>query len=108
LLELLNTHRDFFDFVYIDGDHHGYAMLQDVVMSWKLLKCGGIILLDDYGMTFKDPRMVSPKTTIDAFLEIYRNHYELIIKNYQVAIKKIKNYMPLEYTPGLCKKLQES
>ncbi len=37
----------FFDFVYIDGDHHALACLTDAVIGWQMLKPGGIMLFDD-------------------------------------------------------------
>ena len=38
-----------FDFIYIDGDHSYEQVVKDLNNSFKVLKVGGIILLDDYG-----------------------------------------------------------
>lgn len=93
-----------FDFIYVDGDHNASNLLQDLVLSWKLLKVGGIILIDDYEMEATDPyfyqshkefnvyprlKFIHPKIAIDAFKNIYRGQYNLIIDNYQVGLKKI-------------------
>jgi hypothetical protein len=36
------------DFIYIDGSQQGLDVLEDLVLSFRLLKVGGIILYDDY------------------------------------------------------------
>lgn len=35
------------ELIYIDGDHKASEVLTDLVLSWKLLEVGGIILCDD-------------------------------------------------------------
>lgn len=35
------------ELIYIDGDHKASEVLTDLVLSWKLLKVGGVILCDD-------------------------------------------------------------
>lgn len=93
-----------FDFIYIDGDHNASGLLEDLVLSFKLLKKEGVMLIDDYEMKTTDPwlyeshpefnennprlRFTHPRIAIDAFLNIYRGQYDLIIDNYQIGIKK--------------------
>jgi predicted O-methyltransferase YrrM len=36
------------DIVYIDGWHSAFGALADGVMSWPLLKAGGVMIFDDY------------------------------------------------------------
>jgi hypothetical protein len=93
-----------FDFIYVDGDHNATGVIQDLVLSWELLKVGGIMLMDDYEMEAKDPwfyvshkefeqypklRFTHPRIAIDAFLNIYRGQYEVVIDNYQIGVKKV-------------------
>lgn len=93
-----------FDFIYIDGDHNAKGILEDMVLSWRLLKIGGVLLVDDYEMKIKDlwfykchkefkdtPRLlfVHPMVAISSFLTIYKGCYELIINNYQIGLKKL-------------------
>ena len=93
-----------FDFIYVDGDHNATGVLKDLVLSWERLKVGGIMLMDDYEMEVKDPwfyvshpefaenkklRFTHPRIAIDAFLNIYRGQYEVVIDNYQIGIKKV-------------------
>jgi predicted O-methyltransferase YrrM len=37
-----------YDIVYIDGWHYAFGALADGVMSWPLLKVGGVMIFDDY------------------------------------------------------------
>jgi predicted O-methyltransferase YrrM len=97
-----------YDMIYIDGCHNACCCLEDILLSWKILKTGGILLMDDYLMEIRDPYFYvchtefkkykdrglmfqHPKQAIDAFLAIYKNQYEMYIDNYQIAVKKICN-----------------
>lgn len=46
LIDLINQNVKA-ELIYIDGDHRASEVLTDLVLSWKLLKVGGIILCDD-------------------------------------------------------------
>ena len=46
LIDLINQGVEA-ELIYIDGDHKASEVLTDLVLSWKLLKIGGIILCDD-------------------------------------------------------------
>jgi len=65
------------DFIYIDGDHRAGEVLTDLVMSWKLLNVGGVIMCDDStAWRFIDkngacsPHM-SPRMAIEMFISCY-------------------------------------
>jgi predicted O-methyltransferase YrrM len=79
-----------YDFVYIDGGHSSMNVLSDAVNGFKCLNNGGIMAFDDYEWPKTAPDGTSPKVAIDAFLECYKNNIEVIEKNYQVWIRKIK------------------
>lgn len=77
-----------FDVVYIDGSHVAADVLEDAVLGFRLLKPGGLLIFDDYEWdAYPDPAL-NPRLAIDAFLEVYRGHYELVGRGYQVAIRK--------------------
>jgi hypothetical protein len=42
---------DFFDYVYIDGDHNKAGVTADIEAYWPKLKPGGIMAFDDYSLT---------------------------------------------------------
>ncbi len=80
-----------FDFVYVDGSHRASNVLEDAVLSFRLLKVGGIMIFDDYGWGNHRGTLLHPKPGIDAFLEVYADQLVVLRKEYQVAIKKIES-----------------
>lgn len=68
-----------FDIIYIDGSHVAVDVLEDMIYSWKLLKEGGVLIMDDYilgkGFTHINLR---PQVAIDSFLTIYSNDLEIL------------------------------
>ncbi|MGB8363165.1 MAG: class I SAM-dependent methyltransferase [Rhizomicrobium sp.] len=79
-----------FDFVYVDGNHSTAFVLQDAVLSFSLLKEGGILAFDDY--LWNDPRwnkFGTPKLGVDAFMAVFKNELEVILSDYQVWVRKV-------------------
>jgi predicted O-methyltransferase YrrM len=58
-----------FDYVYIDGSHLGKFVLSDGVLSWDLVKPGGLIVFDDYYYLESRPEGFNP--TKIKFLDEY-------------------------------------
>ena len=79
--------------IYIDGSHIAKHVMEDAILSWKLLKVGGIMVFDDYGWGSAESVEHQPKTGIDAFLHGYQKHYQPIGQGWQVFIKKIHHEM---------------
>ena len=98
-----------YDYVYIDGSHMPKWVLSDAVLSWDLLKKGGLIIFDDYKYIEEKPKEFRPtrinfidnylwkkwvgetgstKPAIDVFLKIYGPYLEVVFKKYQVVVKK--------------------
>lgn len=91
----LRTLSDSFDVVYIDGSHTAHDVLEDMVLAWRLLEPGGIMILDDYEHTGKSttggtamPEELLPGIAIDAFISTNRTYIEVLHKGYQVALRK--------------------
>lgn len=83
-------HTEFVDYVYVDGSHLAIDVLSDAVLSWSLLKPGGILIFDDYGWgVHTDDEKQKPKLAIDAFLQAYTGHYKLLNKGWQVFLEKL-------------------
>ncbi len=96
LIRFQNNFRKYFDFVYIDGSHFAKDVLTDLILSWRLLKKDGIMLMDDYRIDPEDiiyrniPHPVhTPKVAIDSFMNIYQNELKILAKNYQICIQKV-------------------
>lgn len=74
-----------FDFIYIDGDHRHDAVYQDGANAFHCCRVGGHILFDDYEWREET------KHGIDSFLRDYDSWLEVVVKGYQVMIKKTRN-----------------
>lgn len=72
-----------FDFIYIDGDHDPATTLIDASMAWGLLKSGGVMLFDDYEYPHEPT-----KQGILGFMQGLVGKYDLVLQNYQLAVKK--------------------
>lgn len=82
--------KEFADYIYIDGSHLAIDVLSDAVLSWSLLKVGGILIFDDYGWgAHTNDEKQKPKLAIDAFMNAYQGHYEVIQFGWQVFLKKL-------------------
>jgi len=80
-----------YDFIYIDGSHTTRDVLGDAVLSFDILKIGGIMTFDDYNWTAYENPLLNPKTGIDAFLICYQNQIKVLELGTQVSIIKISD-----------------
>lgn len=84
---IVHTLEDnFFDIIYIDGNHEPEFVLEDAVLSFRKLKNNGVMIFDDYGMNGE----VKTKLGIDAFIQGYhkRLNNNISFKNGQLFISK--------------------
>jgi predicted O-methyltransferase YrrM len=97
LVRLLNKlNQGYFDFIYIDGSHQAPDVLMDAVLSFNLLKKGGLMAFDDY--LWSEPLaggpdlLRCPKPAIDAFTNIFFRKIKIISAPlYQLYLQKIEN-----------------
>ena len=87
--------KEYFDFIYVDGDHDERAVIKDAIGSFRVLKKGGIIAFDDYLLGIRYPNSPGSKAmngstrkAIDYFLDVFQDELEIIHKDYQVWIRK--------------------
>lgn len=83
--------KPIFDFIYIDGSHIAKDVLTDAVLSWRLLKNGGILIFDDYGWDLHEDVTRNPKIAINTFLDIWKHEYKILHKGYQIIVQKNKS-----------------
>lgn len=67
-----------FDLIYVDASHYAVDVLTDAVLSFKLLKAGGILIFDDYLWAGDENIVFYPKIAIDSFTNIFSKHIKLI------------------------------
>jgi FkbM family methyltransferase len=74
-----------FGLIYIDGDHTEDGVFMDGVLYWNQLREDGTgyMLFDDYGQSEETKR------GIDRFLETQKGNFELLVKDYQVLIRRL-------------------
>ena len=78
---------DFFDIIYIDGNHEPEYVMEDAVLSFRKLKTNGIMIFDDYGWGGKD----LTQSGIDGFLKGYHKRIKYLGEQVtQVFIQKLK------------------
>ena len=78
---------DYFDIIYIDGNHEPEYVMEDAVLAFRKLKKNGYIIFDDYGWGGPD----LTQKGIDGFLSGYHKRIKFLgIKNTQCFIQRIK------------------
>jgi len=88
---LVNLDSEFYDIAYVDGCHKPTSALQDAILSWRLVKVGGLMIFDDYEFTFPDSPEQDTKIGINVFLEMFSSQLEVVHKGYQLIVKKTDN-----------------
>jgi predicted O-methyltransferase YrrM len=76
-----------YDIIYIDGAHGSPEVLEDAVLSLRLLKKGGILIFDDYRWEVDKPYMTRPKYAIDMFIKFYGDRFELLHNDSQLILR---------------------
>ena len=67
------TQQDnYFDWIYLDGDHSYEGVLRDLKSSQRVVKSGGIILGDDYAWAFQRHGKPGVTAAVDEFVKISR------------------------------------
>lgn len=83
LAELIASEEALFDFIYIDGSHCASDVLADAVLSFQLLRVGGIMIFDDYlwsnSPKGEEDNFLMPKDAIDSFVNLYRRRIDLML-----------------------------
>ena len=94
---LMKNRSKQFDFIYIDGDHMPQAFMMDALLSWELLKPGGIMAIDDYAWSHPRGSQYNPKQAMDLFVSMYSEHCTVLEKGWQIWIRKSPNYIRPEH-----------
>lgn len=81
-----------YDFIYIDGSHHAADVLEDGVLSFRLLKKGGLMIFDDPQWQGNPGQpLLNPGPGINALLTVYADQIEVLPsfpRNVQTVIRK--------------------
>lgn len=84
--EIPKFEDEYFDMIYIDGNHEPEYVLEDAVLAFRKLKKGGYLIFDDYG--WGGPLLT--QKGIDGFLSGYHKRIKNIgLKNSQMFVRKL-------------------
>ena len=89
VLPSLITEQKTYDIIFIDGNHTAHYVMMDSVMSWPLLKKGGIMIFDDYTWGLDRPTTTRPKESIDYFMLSFADYVTELYSKYRKIVKKL-------------------
>jgi hypothetical protein len=91
-IELRKLPLGSYDIIYIDGSHESDDTLEDIVLSSRLLKPGGLMIMDDYDRNwfFEGYKQFfdRPEFAMDSFYAAFRNKFDVIHRGYQIILRK--------------------
>lgn len=87
---LLNLHKSglLFDFIYVDGSHISIDCYSDIIISWNMIKKGGVLAIDDYEWNLEGDKFERCKESIDHFLNKIEGEYTMLNKGYRIFLLK--------------------
>jgi hypothetical protein len=78
-----------YDFIYVDGCHLLLECYSDLILSWQLLNCGGILAIDDYYNNLNGSDLLqTPFESVNHFLKKYDNEIKVLHKGYRIFLEK--------------------
>lgn len=78
-----------YDIVYVGGGLHSKHILQNGVLSFPMLKPGGLQIYDNYTSN-REHDSACPKQAVDAFMDIYASEIKVKKISWNVVIEKRK------------------
>lgn len=81
--EIPKFQDNFFDIIYIDGNHETNFVLEDAILSFRKLKSNGMMIFDDY-------KWDTVRKGIEEFINSYEKKISFKIYDEQVFIRKLE------------------
>lgn len=78
LIRTLKESNQPYDLIYVDGDHHAEAVYLDLVLSWEILKSGGILAGDDYNWQSSTTGKYEVKMGVIKFEQTYGVKFNIV------------------------------
>ena len=78
-----------FDIIYIDGSHFADAVLEDAVLSARLLRPGGLLIFDDYLWELDEPESDRPFLALNMFHGLYGDQFDVVHSGWQLILKRL-------------------
>jgi len=86
--EFFKKNYNYFDLIFIDGDHCTDQIEIDLINSWNVLKKGGFLVIDDYMWWYYKDLKKNPSTPINNFIKKNIRNISKLIVWHQVIIEK--------------------
>lgn len=94
-----------YDIVYIDGWHSAFGALADGVMTWPMLKVGGVMIFDDYlWIPHKYGKIPKPSKLRRAWIKLRGGNWRR--EAAEAAIAKVPGECPKPGVDGLLRTLE--
>ena len=77
--------KEYFDWVYIDGNHTYPMVCKDLEFYYPLVKKGGYLCGDDYGWTSVDCKL-GPKPAVDEFVKTHNLKIEIVGWQFVISV----------------------
>lgn len=79
--------NNYFDIIYIDGNHNPEYVLEDAVLCFRKLKSKGYMIFDDFGWGGPD----HTQKGIETFLSLYKHKFntDIRLRNTQLFTQKL-------------------
>jgi predicted O-methyltransferase YrrM len=95
---LATSQHEQFDLIYVDASRDRDDVMTESILSWRLLKVGGVLIWDDHevfsAMSGSFVEDQNPNPAIDAFLSWRKDELEILHSGYQVMVKKLEPNHP--------------
>lgn len=86
---LLDLSDQSYDFVYIDGAHEAKFVIQDAILSWRILRSGGFLIFDDVDHHIPSAPEQDTGKAINAFTTWFASELAIVETNRQMLIRKL-------------------
>jgi hypothetical protein len=86
--QLIHLQDNYFDIIYIDGNHQPEYALEDAILSFRKLVVGGYLVFDDY----EEDSLMMTNVGIDAFVSVMQRSRKIEVvgqRENQLFIKRI-------------------
>ena len=86
--EFFKKNDEYFDLIYVDGDHSSHQVEIDLNNSWNVLNNRGFLILDDYMWWYYKDLKKNPSTPINNFIKANILNISKLTIWHQVIIQK--------------------
>jgi predicted O-methyltransferase YrrM len=83
-----DNNNNYYDFIYVDGDHSNEQVFKDLENSWACLNNNGYLLIDDYMWWYYKDLKKNPASAINIFINKNKKNIKKLLIWHQVLIQK--------------------